>query len=491
MKLNLTECFYRKADTQPNKPLIIGPGKNDNISYGEFKEKIILVAKELKELGVKAGDNIGLHYPNGADYIAYTYAVWHCGAYVTPIPVELAVEEKVQIFQHIHLNHVLSSIRLIKNIESCCKKNIRLNLGKQAVLFAPITQTVKPPPGLENINVAFIRFTSGTTGNAKGVVLSHETIYERIHAANHGLQIDSNDRILWLLSMAYHFAVSIVAYLTFGASIILVSNNFGITLLRAAQSYKSTFIYGAPTHYNLMLNDNSGQTLPSELRFAIVTTTGLRPEIADDFYTRFGHVLNETYGIIEIGLPAINLSNLRIKQGSVGIPLPDYKIKLSASEISDQSEIMISGKGIIDAYYSPWQSRKDILAQNNGYFKTGDLGEIDTDGFLYIVGRSKEIISVAGMKFFPQEVETVLEKHPLIATACVFAYKDHHAGELPYAQIVLTEKQNDIDIIKLNLFCQQYLAQYKIPKQYHIVTQLTYTSSGKLIRNANKLIKES
>ena len=107
---------------------------------------------------------------------------------------------------------------------------------------------------------------------------------------------------------------------------------------------------------------------------------------------------------------------------------------------------------MLDAYYSPWQSRADILRENNGWFRTGDLGQFDAEGFLYLVGRNKELISVAGMKFFPQEVERVLETHPAIHTACVFASKSVRAGEIPI--------------------------------QFHWVDKLSYTASGKLVRRA-------
>ena len=481
MTVNLATQFFHTAAQQPQHPLILGQEQADQTSYAAFTQEIQELAQQLQQCGVRPGDNIGVHSPSGRHYIALVYAIWHCGACVTPLPVELTSSEKQQIFQYVHLDAVVSNTRLLNQLTAMIAKPQPLN---HQTIFAQVTAPCSAPPQLSEINPAFIRFTSGTTGDAKGVVLSHEAIFARIHAANRVLQIGSQDRVLWLLSMDYHFAVSIVAYLTFGASIILPKNSFGITLLTAATTHQATLIYGSPTHYAMMIQDDSGATLPKQLRLAIVTTTALRADIAETFYQRFGRVLNETYGIIELGLPAINISQARAKQGSVGKILPDYELRLEGSET--QGEITIRGAGMLDAYYSPWQSREDILAQHEGWFKTGDLGRMDAEGFLYIVGRSKEMISVGGMKFFPEEVETVLEQHPSIQAACVFGVHEKHWGE-PHAHLVLKPDQVQPADQALRNYCRQYLAPHKIPIQFDWVTELTYTASGKKIRTPQKL----
>ena len=485
MKLNLAECFFQKVKQQPDHPLVLGPGAEEQTSYAEFREEVRFLAKQLRDAGVNRRNNIGLHYQSGRDYVAFVYAIWACGACVTPLPRELTAPEKQQIFQFIHMDAVISSTDLLDQIRASIQPEV-LSITRQAV-FARVDALCEAPAQLAEVNAAFIRFTSGTTGDAKGVVLSHEAIYARIHAANQILQISETDRILWLLSMDYHFAVSIVAYLTFGATIILPRNSFGVTLLTAATRHRATFVYGSPTHYNLMLQDDTEAHLPDELRLAIVTTTALRAEIADLFYARFGRTLNETYGIIELGLPAINVSQAKEKQGSVGRVLPAYELRLDCPPGEAQGEITFRGKGMLDAYYSPWKSRDAILQQNAGWFRTGDLGKLDQDGFLYIVGRVKEMISVGGMKFFPDEVESALEDHPAIQAACVFGVQERQWGEAAVAQLVLKAGHTAPDENALRAYCKQSLASHKIPGRFQWVEQLTYTASGKRIRNSEKL----
>lgn len=483
--MNLINIFYQQVEQQPQHPLILGPAEQQSYSYLEFAQHIQSLVAQLQGVGVAKGHCVGLHYPSDAQYIALTYAIWGCGACVVPIPVELTPEEKQVMFTHIRIDTVISKTTLAAQLTPL-HMSVSTPLSEE-IVFTPISPLREHPPGFTQINAAFIRFTSGTTGEAKGVVLSHETIYERIRAANQSLHLGPSDRILWLLSMAYHFAVSIVAYLSSGATIIFCPNHFGITMTRTAAKHRATIIYGAPTHYQLMSHDRGQELLP-DLRLAIVTTTSLRETVAAAFYHRFQKPLNETYGIIEIGLPCINVDQPRAKQGSVGRLLPAYEMRLEKLGTEDHLRaIHLRGAGLLDAYYEPWNTREEILQSQQGWFVTGDLGHVDEEGYLYIRGRSKEIINVGGMKFFPQEVEAVLETHPAIKEACVSSHSDKRLGELPYAQLVKQAEYPTLPTVEeLRDFCAHRLAMYKIPEQFQWVERLVRTASGKLIRDTSK-----
>lgn len=480
--LNLAELFVLRAATQPDHPAILSQREGVTTTYDELRSEIQILASQLQAVGIERGMNIGLHYPNGKTYIIFTYAIWLCGACVTPLPMELADEEKKQIFNYIAIDWVIAPHQ---NVTFVTVNTDFSSLGSHGFLTR-IKPNRQIPPHLSGLNPAFIRFTSGTTGDAKGVILSHQTIFERIQAANRCLNIGPDDRIVWLLSMAYHFAVSIVAYLNFGATIILSKNSFGNSVLQAANTFNATLIYAAPTHYELMSHD-SDMPLPSSLRLAIVTTASLPPNLASAFWNRFGVPLNETYGMIEIGLPAINIDQPRNKQGSVGRVISSYELKLDEVDENGVGEILLRGPGMLDAYYEPWLARDQILDQRGGWLATGDLGWVDDEGFLTIVGRIKELISVAGMKFFPQDVETVLQQHPAILEACVFALKSTRSGEEPMSHLVLAAGHEPPSDDELRDHCSKALASFKIPSQFHWVPQLARTASGKLIRQAEKL----
>ncbi len=482
---NLTDLFHQRADSQPQQPLILGPDHGQQVTYGDFQRQLWQLADELATAGVRTGANIGVQLPNGSACILATYAAWSCRASVTPIPLEFAPPERQQLLAQIAIDGVLTTPDQLAPLEPFAS-------GRPVALswelhYVPLAPQRPPPPALADLNPAFIRFTSGTTGAAKGVVLSHQTIAERIAAANAGLMIGPRDRVVWLLSMAYHFAVTIVAYLSFGATIVLCQNHFGPTIVQTAARQRATLLYAAPLHYQLMSHDASDTPL-SDVRLAIATTASLRPQIGEAFQRRFGIALNETYGIIEVGLPAINLAKPQAKRGSVGPLQPAYRLRLDKGHPDDPiGEILIQGPGLLDSYYHPWRPRAELLAQRDGWFATGDLGRLDEEGYLAIVGRRKEIINTGGHKLFPQEVETVLERHPAVVKACVFGRPDRRRGEAVHAHLVLTPHQPRPTAAELHAFCQTELSAHKLPEGYWQVLELAYTASGKLIRDGEQL----
>lgn len=475
--MNLFDIFYERANDQPDHPAIIGPGTDDSLTYRELEERIEFVAARLRIAGVCSGDSIGLNYPSGREYIIFTYAIWRCGACVLPIAVELVKEEKLRICIDIHIDTVISPEKTADAFDSLRDGEVITVVDN--VLAIPVLPSREHPVGFSSVNAAFLRFTSGTTAASKGVVLAHETILDRIHAANERLELTSDDRVTFLMSMSYHFAVTIVAYLSFGATIILCRNHFGRTILDETRKHEATVMYGSPVHFDMMSQVSGSDTLP-KLRFAISTTTALSNKVSAAFANRFGMPLSQAFGIIEVGLPCINLNPSEKRRPSVGQVLPAYELRLE--KIGENlTEIKLRGKGILDAYYEPWQPRDEIMS--DGWFATGDLGEVDSDGYLFINGRSKDMISIGGMKFFPQETESVLYRHPAVREAVVLSRADERWGELPCAKVVLDDDAAKPPTEKeLQEFCRLHLANFKIPDQIQFVNRLDMTASGKVLR---------
>lgn len=472
---NMDEMFRRTATRQPEHPAVID---GDAVcSYAELDARIDAAARALERAGVRAGDCVGLHLPSGLSYIVQNYAIWRLGAVTVPLAPELSPPEKDEILSTIALRFVLANEPALRFGVDLCRGATELD--ERAHLFR-VQSPIEHPPGFDAVNAAFIRFTSGTTGHSKGVVLSHETIDERIGAANEVLRLGPHDRVLWLLSMSYHFTVSIVSYLTFGATIVLPRNNLAAAVVDACERHQATFLYGSPMHCALMADFPRGKKLPS-LRIAISTTTAIDPAVAARFQERYGVPIAQALGIIEVGLPCINLEFAGKKHGSVGQVLPAYRIRLDDAGFGPElREISFSGPGLLDAYYRPFRPRRLIL--RDGWFETHDVGFLDADGCLFLRGRSKEVISVLGMKFFPAEVESVLNAHPAVKEAAVYAAPHERTGEAARARVVLRPGVDpETAEAELREHCQRHLASYKVPELIEFVSALPRTASGKVL----------
>jgi long-chain acyl-CoA synthetase len=441
------------------------------LTYAELLETVNETAKKLKHLGVSRFNRVALLCQDSADYIIMSLAVLKLGAVIVPVPFGSSPDEVNALLSEIKVNFMIFEQDSYPR-ECACTVAEKIFINKFAVKENQI------PKGFYKIDPAFIRFSSGTTGTNKGVVLSHKTIIQRTQAANKGLKVNPGEQIIWVLSMSFHFVVTILLFLRRGATIIISNQNFPQSLLQNLTRHQATFIYASPLHYHLLAALNIPKSALSRVRLAVSTAVKLPVEIAEKFSQKFGFQLAECYGIIEMGLPFTNTSGDPKKRGSVGKILPGYKVKILNPDKDGIGEILIKGKGMFDAYFYPWQPSRKIMP--GGWFNAGDLGRIDRDGFLFILGRSKQMINFSGMKVFPFEVESLLNSHPLIKESLVYGKPHAEYGQIVAAKIVPKNNNEAIDPQALQGFCYQHLVAYKVPKEFEFVSSLPKTVSGKL-----------
>ena len=396
-------------------------------SYQELDRLSVEVEGRLRLLfaGIRA-PRIGLSCPDGAAYIVIAMGILRAGGSFVPLAPELTASERAHLASTISLHFILAS-------DDGETRKIDFRADRQVV--------PEPPPWEEDLsllNPAFIRFSSGTTGRSKGIVLSHETLRHRIEAANIGLQIGPNDRVLWVMAMSHHFAVSIILYLWHGATIVLPSSPLAHDILKTATRHEATVFYAAPFHYELLAS-NVGQASWPSLRLAVSTTAKLAKETAAAFDKSFGVHPAQALGLIEAGLPFVNLPDPRGCPDSVGCIQPNFAFELrdeqgNVVKQGNRGELFIQGPGFFDAYIDPWKERTAVM--DDGWFSTGDIAWADADGRITLVGRTRSAISFGGMKFSPEEVEEVLCEHPLIKEARVFGSTHPTFGMVPCAEIV-------------------------------------------------------
>ena len=463
--MNIVHRIFAETASLPPGKLAIRTEEGD-LSYAELFEKVETVAIGLKKHGIVSGARVGLFFPDGVEYIILSLAILSIDAVFVPLPISSTPKGIEDILEKTSASFLISSAETSLP-QSVCIQDFALN-GFFLVRYAPTTSL---PDDFFSIEPAFIRFSSGTTGESKGVILSHSAIIERTDAANQALKITSADTVLWVLPMSFHFVVSILLFLRCGATIYLCGERFPFALLSAVRRKVGTFIYATPLHYRTLIED---KTISSEMlngvRMAISTATKLPTEMALSFKNTFGFALNEAYGIIEIGLPFVNRDPCS-PDGSVGQILPDYELELRKTDSSGVGEIWLRGPGMYTAYLHPWRKRRD-----GEWFSTGDLGRLERNKFLCILGRSKTLINFAGMKIFPSEVEAVLNQFPKVSASLVYPKAHSKYGELPCAKVEAIHVTKE----ELLRYCYKHLESYKVPKEIEMVKQLKRTQSGKI-----------
>lgn len=456
---------------------------NGRLSYSQLGRAVKKLAQRLRDAGIRQNDLIAIK-SRGRDLILLTLAVIRSGACAAAVPDELEEDEKRSPMDTCFITAVISSGNSFLSESSSGDITAPDLTGRYFMTH----RSQKLPPTLLKSrlikNAALLRFTSGTTGDSKGVLFTGKSITERITAANKALGINEQDVVLWVLPMAYHFIVSILLYVYAGACIILPDNNSPETLKKALKKYNVSVLYSSEYLFRILLANCAKADLLT-IRKAFSTSSGLSPGIFEDFHYKFGIPIMQAYGIIEAGLPFVNNADPVNKPESVGRISDDYKIKVldaHGNRIKNcgTGNIFIKGPGMFDAYISPFKTRKDTC--NNGWFNTGDIGMLDQNGFLYLRGRSKNVINCMGMKIFPTEIEVVLNSHPLIRESLVTAKPHPYLNEVPHASIVLHEGNGELADNALTGFCSQHLAAYKIPRSFEYVDTLPRTKSGKLKR---------
>lgn len=468
------------AQSWPERTALID--EYGTLSYRELYVQTESLKIALLQTGLGKGMGLAVMGRNGRAFVAAMLAGMGCDAVVVPLSHQLKSAEIAQIVLDTGVHAVLDDQSGVTPVDG---NSVFMSLAAQTLRFT-WTNAAPETPITPLADAAFIRYTSGTTGSSKGVVMTHRSILARVESASKALQLDCNDAVLWVLPMAFHFLVSILVYIRVGATIIIAKDLLAPTLIKDANQHRATMLYASPMHFRLLAADVSGEQMPT-LKVAISTSSAIPPSIAEAFTRRFNIPVTQAYGIIEAGLPLLDSLSGQSDPQSVGYPTDGFSVVLLDDDNLPVPEgqggrLAIRGPGLFDAYLKPWQTAEQIM--HDGWFLTGDLAKRQADGRVTICGREKTMINVSGNKAFPEEIESVLNTHPDIVACRVFGRTHPLLGEVVCAEVVLRQ-QAEWDVEALLQFCRQRLSSYKVPQRVQIVTQINYTSSGKVKRVAS------
>lgn len=480
MELNVANLIAEQAAAAPGRAALVHEGRS--WTFGELIARADEVAARLRalladEFTRTPVPRVGLFCPNGPDYVALALGILRAGACLVPVASELAPPERESQIA-LTAQHLVIAAGPHPWLPGPGHAEQTAGVDWSWTRLEPHASF--PEDRFAALRPAFVRFSSGTTGTSKGVVMGHESLVARVRSANRRLQIGPADRVLWTLPMAHHFAVSIVLYLLAGATTVLAETHLADELLGIGRDSGATVLYGSPFHFQLLASEESGRDWPT-LRLAVATAAALREETAHAFQKRYGLPLCQALGIIEAGLPLLNTADPLGRPLSVGRP-DDIAVSLRGPDGAEaqSGELFLRGPGMFDAYLLPWQEREAVAP--GGWFATGDLARRDSDGFIFLSGRSKSVINVGGMKVFPEEIEAVLNSHPAVRESRVSGEPHERWEMVPVAEIIPRDPAQPPSAAALARHCRGALSAYKVPLRFRCVEELPRTASGKLRR---------
>ena len=479
--MSLAELLATTSARHPHRLAVTDIRSGRTLTYGELADEAERVAAFLRACGVEPGQRIGLLAPNGLAYLPAAFGLLGAGACLVPVADHLTPTETGEILRQVDVNGCLAWPKA-DSLPAPGDRALLTGGPCEGFTFQWLDREAEGPAGLSSVNPAFIRFTSGTTAQSKGVVISHEATLARVRAADAVLRFTEEDRVLWVLPLAYHFAVTIVTYVRAGAHVLLCQDTLPGTVLDAIRGLRATVFYASPLHFERLANVPRPRALHS-LRLALSTSAPISPAVMDRFQSVHGVPVAQAYGIIEAGLPCVNLPADGLPAVSVGRAIPGYEMAVlddasAALPAGVAGEIALRGDGLFSAYYAPWQLREQVM--RNGWFLTGDIGRVDGSGALHLEGRKKAVIFVGGLKFFPEEVEACINAFPGVRESRVLSRPHARLGEIPRAEIVLASPAFDLHALRMH--CARTLSSYKVPVDFTVVAAIAKTPGGKILR---------
>ena len=497
--MNINLILQQSASRFGSKPAVIF--KDQTISFFDLKSKVFQLAHGLTGLNVQKSTKIGLFLPNSPEYI-YSYLASFClGATVVPLDFMLKNDELISCLSHSETEVLIACVRPDVDLEFI-KKNVPslkivIVLGEtQAVSWQLPFHFLMSGEGFSPLQVSptdpcMIMYTSGTTGKPKGILLNYRHLDGSPEAMKYFVDLTEKDIKLCAIPLSHIGGfIYIQNCILFGITLVLMDRFHPLEFLKNVTQYKVTCFHIVPPMYTALLTlKHIDQFDLTSLRWVVVFGAPSSPEILERFhkYCPNAKLLNG-WGMTETCPPntVTPLDNPKIE--SVGKPAPNCEIQIVDDEdkvlpTGQVGEIVISGWVVMQEYYKDPEGT--ALAKRNGFFHTGDLGRFDEEGLLYIVGRKKEMIKVAGQIVFAPEVEAALCKHEAILEAAVIGVADNMRGEAVKAFVVLKEGFS-ISPLDIKYFAKEHLANFKVPHTIEIRESLPKNRTGKIDKEALK-----
>lgn len=527
---SLVEIFQKSCEKFADRPAFSNFGCR--LTYRELKQKSQEFAGYLYyELGLRKGDRIALMMPNVLQYPVAMFGALQAGLVVVNVNPLYTTRELVHQlndsgaetivvlanFAHVveaalpqtSLKHIIVTEMgdlfpwmkgmVINGVVKYIKKMIPKFSLPTAVSFKQVLQLGKKhawqPIEITSQDLAFLQYTGGTTGVAKGAELTHRNMVanlQQIHAWISTALREGEDVVITALPLYHIFSLTAncLTFLKLGAFNILITNPRDIrSFIQELKKVPFTVMTGVNTLFNALLRRSEFVQLDfHSLRFVMGGGMAVQQVVANKWKEITGVPLLEGYGLTETA-PVVSAQPLLQKEHreGIGYPLPSTEVKICDEEgnelpVNQPGELCVRGPQVMRGYWQRPDETQKVFFEG-GWLRTGDIAVIEPDGWLRIIDRKKDMILVSGFNVYPNEVEDVLVKLSGIAEAAVIGVPDPKgAGEIVKAFVV--KEDPALDEAAILQHCRQYLTAYKMPKQIEFRTELPKTNVGKILRRA-------
>jgi len=500
--MNVAGILEIKAKKLADKPAIIF--KDQSITFRQLRDCAFKLADSLKKLGIRKGDKVAIYLPNWPEYIYSYLAIWSIGATCVPLDFMLTEEELVSCISHCEARTLIAktktNVALASLKEKCpalkdvivCQESVVGALSLEELLTQGSDEF--PETEINNKDYAIIFYTSGTTGKPKGVLINYLQLEAPPKAMTFFVDFTDKDIVLCALPFSHLGGlIYIQNNITYGLTVVLMERFVPLEFLKNIQDYRVTCFWLVPSMYYAFLQLKEFETLDlSSLRWMVSFGASSSADALRRFnqYCPKARLLNG-WGLTETNAPTVVLPMGSPKIESIGRPAPWIEVGIFDENDKEVprgqiGEIVVRSWVVTDGYYKDPEATAQ--AMRNGWFHTGDLGRFDNEGYLYIVGRKKEMIKVSGEIVFESEVEAALHKHPDVAEVAVIGVSDKLRGEVPKAFVLLKEGKS-LTGEEMRYFLREHLAHFKIPHYFEFTISLPKNRVGKI--DKEKLRNES
>ena len=491
----LLRSILKQALLHPKRTAIIDDQRT--WSYGKLLGGAFFLARAIRDSTDRP--NVGLMLPTSGAFPAALLGCWQAGRVAVPLNYLLSKDDLHHVIADSGLDTIFTATKLLDVVgEDAIPPGIKVvKLDQLSFKGLPPVRWPAKPGGQD---LAVLLYTSGTSGKPKGVMLSHGALGSNVRAIISHAHLDKTNKFLGVLPQFHAFGVTALTLmpLYLGAEVIYTARFIPRKLIDLMRQHRPNIFIAVPSMYGALLSVKSASAEDfAPLQFAVSGAEPLSQSIFDAYKDKFNCHLLEGYGLTETA-PVTNWSTPQLNRlHSVGKALPgvsnfivdDHNKLLGPDE---DGEILITGPNVMAGYWNLPEQTAEVFVQIDvpgqgkvNAFRTGDIGKIDTDGYLYITGRKKEMLIVAGENVFPREIEEVLNQHPSVKASAVVGKKDEMRGEVPIAFVELADGAT-FDEGEVRNFVRDKIAQYKVPREIKVIDELPRNPTGKILRRELK-----